>query len=65
MSLNTQWRDFLNESLDEKNIFTQSKDPGDKIFKSMFRDELSKASAGSFGFSQLLFEHLSEKVEKG
>ena len=22
MSLNTQWRDFLNESLDEKNIFT-------------------------------------------
>jgi Rod binding domain-containing protein len=54
-----------NAMKDEKNIFTENKDPGDRIFKSMFRDELSKASAGSFGFSQLLFEHLSEKVEKG
>ena len=51
-----------NAMKDEKNIFSESKDPGGKIYKSMFRDELSRASAGSFGFSQMLFEHLSEKV---
>ena len=54
-----------NAMKDEKNIFNASKDPGERIYKSMFRDELSRASAGSFGFSQMLFEHLSEKVEKG
>ncbi len=53
-----------NAMKDEKNIFNASNDPGERIYKSMFRDELSKASAGSFGFSQLLFEHLSERVEK-
>ena len=50
-----------NASKDEKNIFSDSKDPGDKIYKSMYRDELSKASAGSFGFSQMLFDYLSQK----
>ncbi len=45
---------------DDKGLFG-SKDPGDKIYKSMYRDELSKASAGSFGFSQMLFDYLSEK----
>ncbi len=52
-----------NAMKDEKNIFSESKDPGEKIYKAMFRDELSRASAGSFGFSQMLFEHLSEKVK--
>lgn len=37
-----------------------SKDPGDRIYKSMYREELAKASAGSFGFSELLFSYLSE-----
>ncbi len=46
---------------DEKNIFTSQKDPGDRIFKSMYREELSKASAGSFGFSELLYDYLSQK----
>ncbi len=50
-----------NAMKDDKNIFTQQNDPGDKIYKSMYRDELSKASAGSFGFSQMLFDHLSAK----
>lgn len=50
-----------NAMKDEQNIFNSSNDPGDKIYKSMFRDELSKASAGSFGFSQMLFEYLSER----
>jgi hypothetical protein len=27
----------------------------------MYRDELSKASAGNFGFSQMLYDYLSQK----
>jgi Rod binding domain-containing protein len=46
---------------DEKNLFSQQNDPGDKIYKSMYRDELSKASAGGFGFSQMLYEYLGQK----
>ncbi|MBU1927993.1 rod-binding protein [bacterium] len=49
-------------SKDEKNLFSQQNDPGDKIYKSMFREELSKASAGSFGFSQMLYDYLSQKA---
>ncbi len=49
-----------NAMKDEKNIFSSQNDPGDKIYKSMYRDELSKASSGSFGFSQMLFDHLSD-----
>jgi Rod binding domain-containing protein len=44
---------------DEKNLFSDQKDPGDKIYKSMYRDELSKVSAGGFGFSQMLYDYLS------
>ncbi len=50
-----------NAAKDEKNLFSQQNDPGDKIYKSMYRDELSKASAGSFGFSQMLFDFLSRE----
>ncbi len=50
-----------NAAKDEKNLFTQQNDPGEKIYKSMYRDELSKASAGGFGFSQMLYDHLSQK----
>jgi len=50
-----------NAMQDEKNLFSEQNDPGDKIYKSMFRDELSKASAGSFGFSQMLYDYLSQK----
>ena len=38
------------------------KDAGDKIYKSMYRDELAKSSAGSFGFSQMLYDYLSQKT---
>ena len=48
-------------SQNEKNLFTQQNDPGEKIYKSMYRDELSKASAGGFGFSQMLYDFLSQK----
>lgn len=52
---------MLDEAMkEEKNLFSTN-DPGDKIFKSMYREELSNASAGGFGFSQMLFEHLSQK----
>ena len=50
-----------NAMKEQKGLYTSSKDPGDKIYKSMYRDELSKASAGGFGFSQMLFDHLSQK----
>ena len=51
-----------NAMKDEKNLFSEQNDPGDKIYKSMYRDELSKASAGGFGFSQMLYDYLSEKA---
>ena len=50
-----------NAMKDEKDIFSSQKDPGEKIYKSMYREELSKASAGSFGFSQMLYDYLSRK----
>jgi Rod binding domain-containing protein len=36
------------------------KDPGDKIYNSMFNDAVSKEMSGSFGFSELLFNYLKE-----
>lgn len=50
-----------NAMKDEKNLFSSQNDPGDKIYKSMYRDELSRASAGGFGFSQMLYDYLSQK----
>ena len=50
-----------NAAKNDKDMFSSQKDPGDKIYKSMYRDELSKASAGSFGFSQMLYEYLSRE----
>ena len=48
-----------NAAKNENDMFSSQKDPGDKIYKSMYRDELSKASAGGFGFSQMLYDYLS------
>ena len=50
-----------NAAKDEKNLFSEQNDPGEKIYKSMYRDELSKVSAGGFGFSQMLYDYLSQK----
>ena len=50
-----------NAMKDEKNLFSEQNDPGDKIYKSMYREELAKASAGGFGFSQMLYDYLSRK----
>ena len=49
---------------DEKSLFSSQNDPGDKMYQSMYRDELSKQSAGSFGFSQMLYDFLSQKQVK-
>lgn len=55
---------MLDEAMkDEKGLFGTN-DPGDRIYKSMYREELSNASSGSFGFSQMLFEHLTQKGVK-
>ncbi|WP_455756706.1 rod-binding protein [Sulfurimonas sp.] len=50
-----------NAMKDEKNLFSDQNDPGDKIYKSMYRDELAKSSAGGFGFSQMLYDYLSQR----
>lgn len=50
-----------NAMQNEKNLFSEANDPGDKIYKSMYREELAKASAGGFGFSQMLYDFLSQK----
>jgi len=36
------------------------KSPGDKIYKSMYRDQIAEASSGGFGLSELLFNFLKE-----
>ena len=46
---------------DQKDLFSTQNDPGDRIFKSMYREELSNASAGNFGFSQMLYDYLEQK----
>lgn len=53
-----------NAMQDEKNLFSEANDPGDKIYKSMYREELAKASSGGFGFSQMLYDFLSQKQQK-
>ena len=50
-----------NAMKNQEDLFSSQKDPGDKIYKSMYREELAKASAGGFGFSQMLFDYLSNK----
>ncbi|MBE0491075.1 MAG: rod-binding protein [Sulfurospirillum sp.] len=37
------------------------KDAGDKIYRSMYNDALSESMSGTFGFSELLFNHLKER----
>ncbi len=51
-----------NAMKDDNDIFSAQSDPGDKIYKAMYHDELAKVSARSFGFSEMLFNHLSAKV---
>lgn len=36
------------------------KDPGDKIYKSMYREKISEVASGGFGLSELLFNYLKK-----
>jgi len=52
---------YLKEALNSKNdLFPEN--PGEKIYKSMYREELSKSLSGNFGYSKLLFDYLKEKI---
>ena len=54
-------KSFLDESLDMKNdLFPKS--AGQNIYNSMYKDTLSKELSGGFGYSELLFNYLKEKV---
>lgn len=46
---------------DENKLFP--KDPGDKIYQSMYNDTMSTEFSGSFGFSELLFNFLKEQAK--
>jgi len=55
---------FIKQVLDialknENTLFP--KDPGDKIYQSMYNDTMSESFSGSFGFSELLFNYLKEQ----
>ena len=52
---------FLEESLKNENSL-YPKSAGEDIYRSMYKDELSKQIAGDFGYSKLLFEYLKDKV---
>jgi peptidoglycan hydrolase FlgJ len=43
---------------DESSLFPKT--TGNEIYQSMFNDELSRSLTGGFGYSKLLFEHLTK-----
>ncbi len=51
---------LLDVSMEDSNKLF-GKDAGDKIYQSMFREEISKISAGNFGISETLFNFLKNK----
>ena len=52
---------YLKEALNSKNtLFPKS--PGEDIYKSMYQEELSKELSGNFGYSELLYNYLKNKV---
>ncbi len=52
---------YLKEAMDSKNtLFPET--PGEKIYKSMYVENLSKKLSGNFGYSELLFNQLKDKI---
>jgi len=52
---------YLKEALNSKNsLFPKS--PGENIYKSMYQDTLSNNLSGNFGYSELLYNYLKQKV---
>lgn len=46
---------------DENPLFP--KDPGDKIYSSMYNDAVSRQLSGKLGFSDLLYDFLKERAK--
>jgi len=52
---------YLKEALDSKNtLFPKS--PGEDIYKSMYQETLSQNLSGNFGYSELLYNFLKNRV---
>jgi flagellar protein FlgJ len=52
---------FLKKALkDESKLFPET--PGEKIYKSMQIEQISKQISGNFGYSQLLFNYLKKDI---
>ena len=52
---------YLKEALNSNSkLFPKS--PGEEIYKSMYQEELSKELSGNFGYSELLYNYLKNKV---
>jgi len=52
---------YIKEALNSDNsLFPKS--PGEKIYESMYQEALSKELSGNFGYSELLFNYLKERV---
>jgi len=52
---------YLKEALNSKNsLFPKS--PGENIYKSMYQETLSNNLSGNFGYSELLYNYLKEKI---
>ena len=52
---------YIKDALDSKNTLFP-KTPGEDIYKSMYEKELSKELSGHFGYSELLYNYLKNKV---
>jgi len=52
---------FLKKALkDESKLFPET--PGEKIYKSMQIEQMSKEVSGNFGYSELLFNYLKKEL---
>ena len=52
---------YVKQALDAKNPL-YPKSAGEGIYKSMYQEELSKELSGNFGYSELLYNFLKERV---
>ncbi|NPA12189.1 MAG: hypothetical protein GXO62_08095 [Epsilonproteobacteria bacterium] len=52
---------YIKDALKSENILFP-KSPGEDIYKAMYQEELSKEISGNFGYSELLFNYLKDKV---
>jgi len=52
---------YLKEALNSKNSLFP-KNEGEKIYQSMYQDALSKNLSGNFGYSELLYNFLKNRV---